>query len=91
VVIPNASTRETRISSAVWASLAAGIETAMTDRTTDAVEGTPPVQGTTGLEAQVARGRRSETPFLLVGSTAVVLGAVVAVLAAALLLVWWLA
>ena len=63
----------------------------MTDRTTHAAEGTPPAEGTTGLETEVARGRRSETPFLLVGGTAVVLGAVVAVLAGALLLVWWLA
>ena len=63
----------------------------MTDQRTPPVEGTPPAEGTTGLETQLARGRRSETPFLLVGSTAVVLGAVVAVLAGALLLVWWLA
>ena len=62
----------------------------MTDRTTQPGAETPPAEHTTGLETQLARGRRSETPFLLVGGAAVVLGAVVAVLAAALLLVWWL-
>lgn len=62
----------------------------MTDRTTDPVQETPGAEGTTGLETELARGRRGETPFLLVGSTMVVLGAVVAVLAGALLLVWWL-
>ena len=62
----------------------------MTDRTTHPAEGTPPAEGTTGLETELARGRRGETPFHLVGSTMVVLGAVVAVLAGALLLVWWL-
>lgn len=63
----------------------------MTDRTTHAAEdGTPPAEHATGLETQLARGRRSETPFLLVGGTAVVLGALVAVLAGALLLIWWL-
>jgi hypothetical protein len=62
----------------------------MTDRTTHPAQGTPPVEGTTGLETDLARGRRSEMPFLLVGGTAVVLGAVVVVLAGALLLVWWL-
>ncbi|HEU0057107.1 MAG TPA: hypothetical protein VFQ08_07600 [Gaiella sp.] len=63
----------------------------MTDRTAQTAEETPPAESTTGLETELARGRRSETPFLLVGGTAVVLGAVVAVLAGALLLVWWLA
>ena len=62
----------------------------MTDRTTHPAGKIPPADGTTGLETELARGRRSETPFLLVGSTMVVLGAVVAVLAGALLLVWWL-
>ena len=61
----------------------------MTDRTTHPA-GETPAERTTGLETEVARGRRSETPFLLVGGTAVVLGAIVAVLAGALLLVWWL-
>ena len=63
----------------------------MTDRTTHPAGEISPADATTGLETELARGRRSETPFLLVGSTAVVLGAVVAVLAGALLLVWWLA
>lgn len=63
----------------------------MTDRTTHPADETPRADGTAGLETELARGRRAGTPFLLVGSTAVVLGAVIAVLAAALLLVWWLA
>ena len=62
----------------------------MTDRTTHPARETPPADGTTGFETELARGRRDETPFLLVGSTMVGLGAVVAVLAGALLLVWWL-
>lgn len=62
----------------------------MTDPTTHPAGDISPADGTTGLETELARGRRSETPFLLVGSTMVVLGAVVAVLAGALLLVWWL-
>jgi len=62
----------------------------MTDRTTHPAGETSSADRTTGLETELARGRRGETPFLLVGSTVVVLGAVVAVLAAALLLVWWL-
>jgi len=62
----------------------------MTDRTTHPAGETPSADRTTGLETELARGRRGEMPFLLVGSTMVVLGAVVAVLTAALLLVWWL-
>ena len=62
----------------------------MTDRTTHPAGETPSADRTTELETELARGRRGETPFLLVGSTMVVLGAVLAVLAAALLLVWWL-
>ena len=62
----------------------------MADRTTHPAGETPPADGTTGLETELARGHRGETPFLLVASTMVVLGAVVAVLAGALLLVWWL-
>ncbi len=62
----------------------------MTDRTTHPARETPPADGTIGFETELARGRRGETPFLLVGSTMVGLGAVVAVLAGALLLVWWL-
>ena len=62
----------------------------MTDRTAHPAGEIPPADGTTGLETELARGRRSETPFLLVGSTMVVIGAVVAVLAGVLLVVWWL-
>jgi len=62
----------------------------MTDRTTHPAGELPPADETTGLETELARGRRSETPFLLVGSTMVVIGAVVAVLAGVLLVVWWL-
>ncbi len=62
----------------------------MTDRTTHPARETPPADGATRAETKLARGRGGETPLLLVGSTMVVLGAVVAVLAAALLLVWWL-
>ena len=62
----------------------------MTDRTTHPAGETPSADRTTGLETELARGRRGAMPFLLVGSTMVVLGAVVAVLTAALLLVWWL-
>ena len=62
----------------------------MTDRTTHPAGEIPPADGTIGLETELARGRRSETPFLLVGSTMVVIGAVVAVLAGVLLVVWWL-
>jgi hypothetical protein len=58
----------------------------MPERTTN----TAPAEQTTDLETELGRGRRSETPFLLVGSTAVVLGVIVVALAAALLLVWWL-
>jgi hypothetical protein len=45
---------------------------------------------TTDLETELGRGRRSETPFLLVGATALVLGVIVVALAGVLLLVWWL-
>lgn len=62
----------------------------MADRTTHAAEEPAPANGGTGLETELARGRRGETPFLLVGSTVVALGAVVVVLAGVLLLVWWL-
>jgi hypothetical protein len=58
----------------------------MPERTTN----TAHAEQTTDLETELGRGRRSYTPFLLVGSTAVVLGVIVVALAAALLLVWWL-
>jgi 5,10-methenyltetrahydromethanopterin hydrogenase len=38
----------------------------------------------------VARGRASETPFALLGGVALVIWAFVALVAAALLLLWWL-
>jgi len=41
-------------------------------------------------EEAVARGRASTTPFVLLGGTALVIWAVVAVIAAVLLVVWWL-
>ena len=42
------------------------------------------------MSTTLARGRRSETPFLLVGWTAIVLGAIAAAVAGVVLLVWWL-
>lgn len=39
---------------------------------------------------EIARGRRPETPFLLVGGTALVVGAIAALIAGVALLVWWL-
>lgn len=41
-------------------------------------------------EEAVARGRASTTPFVLLGGTALVIWAVVALVAAVLLVVWWL-
>ena len=41
-------------------------------------------------EEAVARGRASGTPFVLLGGTALVIWAVVAIVAALLLVVWWL-
>jgi hypothetical protein len=67
-----------------------GYRVVVTDRPTQPAGETPPAERPSGLETELARGRRSETPFLLVGGTAVVVGAVVVVLAGALLLVWWL-
>lgn len=43
----------------------------------------------TRTERELARGRRSETPFMLVGGTALVVWAVAALIAAVVLLVWW--
>jgi hypothetical protein len=62
----------------------------MSDRTPQVTRKAPSSETATGLETELGRGRRADTPFLLVGGTAVVVGAVVAVLAGALLLVWWL-
>jgi hypothetical protein len=41
-------------------------------------------------EEAVARGRAASTPFVLLGSVAVTIWAVVAIISAAVLLVWWL-
>ena len=38
----------------------------------------------------VVRGRDSKTPFVLLGGVALVIWAIVALVAAALLLIWWL-
>jgi hypothetical protein len=62
----------------------------MPERTPEVAREEPSGGDTRGLGTELGRGRRSETPFLLVGGTAVVIGVVVAVLAGALLLVWWL-
>ena len=45
---------------------------------------------TDSTEEAVARGRASETPFVLLGSVATVIGLVVGLVVAAALLVWWL-
>lgn len=67
----------------------------MADRATEQTEHKPRAPSAAGSATRsgrvLARGRRSDVPFLLVGWTVIVLGAVTAVLAAALLLVWWLA
>lgn len=62
----------------------------MPERMTEVAREEPPGGDTAGIGTELGRGRRSETPFLLVGGTAVVIGVIVAVLAGALLLVWWL-
>lgn len=41
-------------------------------------------------EESVARGRGSGTPFALLGGVALVIWAIVAIVAAAVLLLWWL-
>ena len=45
---------------------------------------------TDSTEEAVARGRASETPFVLLGSVATVIWLVVGLVVAAALLVWWL-
>ena len=42
-------------------------------------------------EETVTRGRASGTPFVLLGGVALVIWSIVAIVAAVLLLVWWLA
>ena len=63
----------------------------MSERTTEprAPEVSASGRGTQPV-TDLARGRRSETPFLLVGGTAIVIGAIAALVAGAALLVWWL-
>jgi hypothetical protein len=48
-----------------------------------------PEQPATGAERELARGRRSEMPFVLVGGTALVVWAIAALIAAVALVVWW--
>ena len=63
----------------------------MSDRTTQPQAREAPVAGTaTRPVTDLARGRRSETPFLLVGWTAIVIAAFAAVVVGAALVVWWL-
>ena len=45
---------------------------------------------TDSTEEAVARGRATETPFVLLGSVATVIWLVVGLVVAAALLVWWL-
>jgi hypothetical protein len=42
------------------------------------------------LEARIARGRSPQTPVLAIGSVAAVVWAIVTVLGAGALLLWWL-
>jgi disulfide bond formation protein DsbB len=49
-----------------------------------------PLPAADSTEEAVARGRATETPFVLLGGVATVIWLVVALVAAALLLVWWL-
>jgi hypothetical protein len=59
------------------------------DRTTG--RDTVPESRAGELEATVARGRVAGTPFALLGSVAFLVWGALAVLAAVLLLIWWLA
>ncbi len=64
----------------------------MSDQATSKPEASEQHAGGTesAFEPVVARGRRAETPFLLVGGTALVVWSVVALVAGAVLVVWWL-
>ena len=62
----------------------------MTDRTTHPAGETPSADRTTGLETELARGRRGETPFLLVRIDDGRSGRRRRRAGGALLLVWWL-
>lgn len=62
----------------------------MPGRTREVPGNAAPAGRRSDFETELARGRHSETPFRLVGSTVAVLGVIVVALASALLLVWWL-
>jgi len=57
------------------------------DAASDARERPPATDST---EEAIARGRASETPFVLLGSVATVIWLVVGLVVAAALLAWWL-
>ena len=59
----------------------------MPGRTREVPGNAAPTGRRSDFETELARGRHSETPFRLVGST---VGVIVVALASALLLVWWL-
>jgi hypothetical protein len=65
-------------------------DTQTTARETGAADPAEPSGPAAPTETAVARGRASGTPFVLLGGVALVIWAVVAIVAAALLLVWWL-
>jgi hypothetical protein len=62
---------------------------ATNERTTDGYAG--PDAGGGQLETSVARGRGAGTPVALLGSVASLVWGALAVLAAVVLLIWWLA
>ena len=63
-----------------------------TPATHEAESADPPPGDSAGqTERAVVTGRRSETPFVLVGGVALVIWAVAALVAAGVLLLWWLA
>jgi hypothetical protein len=63
-------------------------DAASDDAASDARDERTPATDST--EEAVARGRASETPFVLLGSVASVIWLVVGLVVAAALLVWWL-
>ena len=72
-------------------------DTGSTDDVVPSSDDVPPDDPASGpsrpadsTEEAVARGRASETPFVLLGGVALVIWGIVAVVAAALLLLWWL-
>jgi hypothetical protein len=63
------------------------------DHTTeqDVAEASPEASQPAGpTESAVARGRASGTPFVLLGGVAFTIWTVVAIVTAAVLLIWWL-